>query len=124
MLTRGQRPQEMQPDVKAVTVPMMKVPKPSQAVCGAIKLPMNPPAAEQRAPARGPKNIPESGDKTAVSENVAPVPTMGIVGSKCPAATIAAQAAITAGWIDRENFLEVLSFMDAQLNLLFFKKPV
>ena len=124
MLTKGQRPQEIQPEVKAVTVPMIKVPKPSQAVCGAIKLPIKPPAAEHKAPARGPKKIPDSGDKTAVSENVAPVPTIGIVGSKCPAATIAAQAAIIAGCIGKENFLLVLSFMDVYTNLLFFKNPV
>jgi hypothetical protein len=93
----GQYPRAIQPVVKAVVVPMIKVPMPIQAVWGAIILPINPPTAEQRAPAIGPKNIPDSGVKAAVTEKVLPVPNIGMDGSMWPAATIAAQTATTAG---------------------------
>ena len=89
--------QAMQPAVNAVIVPMIKVPIPIHAVCGAIKLPIKPPTAEQRAPVTGPKKIPDNGESADVREKALPVPQIGMVGKICPAATIAAQTAITAG---------------------------
>jgi hypothetical protein len=64
-----------------------------------MRLPIKPPAAEQSAPVTGPKKIPERGKRAALREKVLPVPDMGIVGSICPMAIIAAHTAITAGCV-------------------------
>jgi len=113
METGGQSDHAIQPEVNAVTVPIIKVPSPSQAVCGATRLPTNPPAAEQSAPAMGPKKIPESGDKAAANEKLLPVPSIGTEGITCDAETKAAQTAITAGWIreGKDKFLSCFSVM-------------
>ena len=97
METGGQSDHAIQPEVKAVTVTIIKVPGPSHAVCGATRLPTNPPAAEQRLPAMGPKKIPESGDNAAANEKLLPVPSIGTEGIICDAETKAAHTAITAG---------------------------
>jgi hypothetical protein len=47
----------------------------------------------------GPKNIPERGDNAAARVKLLPVPSMGIAGTICAAATTAAHTAITAGCI-------------------------
>ena len=97
MAKGGHFPQAMQPVVKAVVVPMMKVPRPTHAVYGAIRLPRKHPTAEHRAPAIGPKKIPDSGISTEDIEKVPPVPKMGNVGSMWTEAITAAHTAATAG---------------------------
>ena len=81
MTAGGRFPHAIQPAVKAVVVPIMKVPRPTHAVYGAIRLPRKHPTAEHRAPAIGPKKIPDSGISAEDTEKVPPVPMMGNVGS-------------------------------------------
>jgi hypothetical protein len=104
MATGGHALHAIQPEVKAVVVPMIKVPKPSHAVWGATRLPIKPPAAEQSAPAKGRSKIPERGYNAAARVKGLPVPSIGTAsGTKCAAPTKAAHTAITAGCIIAGN---------------------